>query len=196
METKDSNLFITPVQMTDLELNIDSLIEFCYITKLKTGRGVEYSNMGGWQSDNVIYESHPEFVKLKNKIIEAANIYHNKIGLKKNLKEEISNIWININGKGHFNELHNHPKSIMSGAFYLRGKAPILFRHPFHYINQFFWEEAIIEEWTKVNSTVWTIDPNPNLLIIFPAWVEHRVLMNDEETDRISISFNTVLTGD
>jgi len=193
MEREDLNLFITPVQMTDLELDIDSLIEFCYVTKLKTGKSAEYTNMGGWQSGDVINETHPEFVKLKNKIEDAANIYHNKIQLKKNLKEKISNIWININGKGHFNELHNHPYGILSGAFYLKGKAPILFKHPFDYLNQFFWSEDIIEEWNRVNGSVWSIDPSPNLLIIFPAWIQHRVLMNKEDSDRISFSFNTTL---
>ena len=42
------------------------------------------------------------------------------------------------------------------------------------------------------NSGEWTIVPKPNILLVFPAWVWHKVLMNKEDTDRISLSFNTI----
>ena len=75
--------FSVPIQKTFLELNIDSLIEFCYEMKHKDKEGVELSNIGGWQSDNIINETHTEFVNLKNKIEESANIYHHDIQFKK-----------------------------------------------------------------------------------------------------------------
>ena len=187
------DLFPVPIQMTDLELNIASLISFCYEMQRQNEKGVELTNMGGWQSDDVINETYSEFVKLKDKIEEEANTYHREIQLKKNLKEKIGNIWININGKGHFNELHQHHYSTLSGAFYLRGNAPIAFKHPFRDINTYFWNPDIVEEWNPVTSGVFTIEPKANSLLVFPAWIEHKVLMNKEETDRISISFNTIL---
>ena len=179
--------------MTDLDLNIASLISFCYEMQRQNKKGVELSNMGGWQSDDVGNEIYPEFVKLKNKIEEEINVYHQEMQFKKNLKGKIGNIWININGKGHFNELHQHHYSILSGAFYLRGKAPIAFKHPYRDINTYFWDPSIIEKWNPVTSGVWTMESPPNRLILFPAWLEHKVMMNKEESDRISISFNTTL---
>jgi uncharacterized protein (TIGR02466 family) len=187
------NLFQIPVQKNELELNIASLISFCYEMERKNKEGVKLTNVGGWQSDDVINETHTEFVELKNKIEEAANTYHKDIQLKNNLKEKISNIWININEKGHLNELHHHPHSILSGAFYLRGKAPIIFQHPFPHINTYFWDQSIIEEWNGVTSGSWVMEPKPNMLLLFPAWLNHKVHYNKEDTDRISISFNTTL---
>ena len=58
------NLFSVPIQITELELNIDSLIEFCYEMKRKDEKGAQISNIGGWQSGNIINETHTEFVKL------------------------------------------------------------------------------------------------------------------------------------
>jgi len=185
------DLFIAPIQLTDLDLNIDSLIEFCYEMKRKDEKGVELTNIGGWQSNDVFNETHTEFAKLKKKIEEEINVYHQKIQLKKNLEEKIGNIWININGKGALNEIHQHHYSILSGAFYLRGEAPIAFRHPYRDINTYFWDRDIIENWNVVNSGIFTVAPKMNSLLVFPAWVEHKVLMNKEETDRITISFNT-----
>jgi uncharacterized protein (TIGR02466 family) len=148
--------------------------------------------VGGWHSDNIINEPHIEFVKLKNKIEEAANIYHHEIQLKKTYHQKITNIWININQKGHSNEWHAHPNSSLSGAFYLtKGTAPIVFRHPFQDINTYYWESSLIEEWNGANSGEWRIKPEPNILIVFPAWLEHKVKANKEDTDRISLSFNT-----
>ena len=113
------DLFSVPILVTDLDLDINSLKKFCYEKEQENEQGVALSNIGGWQSDDVKNETHPEFVKLKNKIEEAANSYHGEIGFKKDLREVIGNIWININRKDHFNELHQHHFSILSGAYYL-----------------------------------------------------------------------------
>ena len=187
------NLFNVPIQITKLELNIDSLIEFCYEMKHKNEKGLEKSNVGGWHSDNIVNETHTEFVKLKTKIEETANLYHHEIQLKKTFYQKISTIWVNINQKGHSNGYHNHPYSSLSGAFYLtEGEtAPIVFRHPNEDINTYFWHNSIIEEWNNVNSGLWRIHPKPNTLLIFPPWLKHKVDMNEEDTDRISFSFNT-----
>jgi uncharacterized protein (TIGR02466 family) len=188
------DLFSAPIQIADMELNIPSLITFCYEMQQKNEKGVSISNLGGWQSDCILNETHPEFVKLKDKIEETANIYHNEIGFKKHLKEVIGNIWININGKGHSNELHQHHYSIFSGSYYLRTcNAPIAFRHPFKDINTYWWNTEIIEEYNQATSGIWTILPAANSIILFPAWLEHKVLANNEDSDRITISFNTTL---
>ena len=193
MNSEYSQLFSVPIQITELELNIDSLIEFCYEMKHENEKGTTLSNVGGWHSENIINETHTEFVKLKNKIEDAANIYHHDIQLKKIYEQKIDNIWVNINQKGHSNEIHNHAFSILSGAFYLtKGEsAPIHFEHPFKDINIHYWHEAIVEKFNSVNSSSFSLPPKPNQLIIFPAWVQHKVSMNEENNDRITFSFNT-----
>ena len=113
--------------------------------------------------------------------------------LKKTLKQKLSNIWININPKGGSNDFHDHPGACFSGAFYLKGEAPIVFQHPYKDITTYFWKESIIEKWNSANSGQWKYKPEPNVLLLFPGWLEHKVLMNSEETDRISISFNTAI---
>ena len=188
------NLFFVPMQITKLGLDIDSLIEFCYEMKRKDEKGVEISNIGGWQSDNIINETHTEFVKLLNEIDDAVEVYHEEMKFKKTIKQKIANIWININQKGHSNEYHIHSRATLSGAFYLTTvKSPIVFRHPFIDITNYYWDESLIEEYNEANSYDWTLAPEPNTLIIFPAWIWHKVLMNKEDTDRISLSFNTVI---
>lgn len=43
--------------------------------------------------------------------------------------------------------------------------------------------------WNEYNSVTWTIKPQINKLIIFPAWLLHYVVGNNI-SDRISIAFN------
>ena len=117
MDREYLNLFHVPIQISKLELDIDSLIEFCYEIKRKNEKGVEKTNVGGWQSDNAVDETHTEFVKLKTKIEDAAKEYHEEINFKKTFEQKIDNIWVNINQRGHSNEFHQHPHSIFSGAF-------------------------------------------------------------------------------
>ena len=194
MDNEYIQMFSVPMQKTVLELNIDSLIEFCYEMKRKDEKGVELSNLGGWQSDNVGDETHTEFVKLKTEIEDAANIYHREIQLKKTYNQKIDNIWVNINQKGHCNALHNHVGAVFSGVFYLtKGEtSPIDFENPLKDINIHYWRKAIIGEWNSVNSVSFSLHPKPNTLLIFPSWLQHKVSMNKENTDRISFSFNTI----
>ena len=191
MDKKYLNIFHVSIQIIKLELDIGSLIEFCYEMKRKDEIGEKRSNIGGWHSDSISNETHPEFVKLTNKIEDAANIYHHEIQLKNTHHQKIDNIWANINQKGHSNEWHVHPKSSFSGAFYLKGSSPIVFKHPYPDITLYYWDKPFIEEWNGFNSGESSLEPSPNTLIIFPPWLSHKVLMNKEDTDRITFSFNT-----
>jgi uncharacterized protein (TIGR02466 family) len=188
------NAFSVPIRIIDLKLNIDSLIEFCYEMKRKDEKGVQISNVGGWQSDDVFNETHTEFVKLKTEIENVVKIFHEEMDFHKTLEQKISEIWININQKGHFNEYHIHAGSILSGAFYLKeGKTQIVFRHPYSEINTYYWPTSITEKSNMYNASSLNIPPKPNLLLIFPSWLYHKVDMSKEDTDRISFSFNTVI---
>ncbi len=205
MSKKNKNLnsiykeifFPVPVHLIELKLNIDSLLEFCYVMKHKNENGVDKTNVGGWQSDNVVNEIHPEFVKLKTEIEKYVNLFHHDIQFKKIYNQKMGNIWININQKGHSNAFHDHPHSIFSGAFYLtKATAPITFQHPCREINSYYWQPPLIEEWNTSNSSEWRIQPEPNTLIIFPSWFWHKVQVNKEDTDRISFSFNTNIVNE
>lgn len=79
-------------------------------------------------------------------------------------KVKFINSWFNITNPGSELKAHNHPQSIISGAFYLSGKTPLIFPD------------------TKV-------EPYPGLLVIFPSDMVHYT--KEEQEQRIVISFNT-----
>jgi len=74
------------------------------------------------------------------------------------------NSWFNISQPGNKLKAHKHEESIVSGAFYISGKTPLIFPNT-------------------------SIHPYPGLLVIFSSDLVH---YTEEETEeRIIISFNT-----
>ena len=48
-----------------------------------------------------------------------------------------------------------------------------------------------INKYNEYNSSIWSIDPKENLLVLFPSNMEHFVEPNlNKNNERISISFN------
>ena len=185
-------IFSACIQTYQTKLDVNSLTSFCYEVKRRHSEGVNLSNSGGWQSGNIKNNPHPEFVKLMSEVQKSANIYHDKLQFKKEYKQELCNIWININGKGHSNEFHVHPMSAISGTFYLKDSIfPIKFKHPYEEIAPYYWDGKYIETYNALNAGQWSITPKKNTIIMFPPWLYHKVMMNEKEADRISIAFNT-----
>ena len=86
-----------------------------------------------------------------------AYMYHVAMCFKKNLTHKIHNIWININPKGSSNEWHEHPHSVLSGSFYVKVNTPIVFRHPYSDINNYFWRYYVMEDFILAISKVFWI---------------------------------------
>lgn len=179
-------IFSTVIAKFKLKQNLNNLEKFCVSLKDKQGR--KLSNLSGYQSKNI---------DLKNKIIK---IFVNEIQQKINeykkiysidLNLNILNLWININKYKDANASHTHPGSYISGVFYI--KAPkncgnIVFKNSNQIEN--FIQENIFSSFTNVNSSLYHVSPEENVLYLFPSWLEHYVEPNLSKKNRISISFN------
>ena len=104
------------------------LIRCAYDYRKKDPKGRVLTNTGGWQSS---------FLQQENNIIRSTlwqgifqYFYSNKI-----LECDINldSLWININGKGDYNELHHHPSCDLSGVFWIKTPVDcgsIVFNYP------------------------------------------------------------------
>ena len=181
------NLFRTDILYFKLNLNIPSIVDFCYDYK-KNNAGRNVSNEGGYQSndlplDNSIIQSITE--RLVPFVTEAQNLYALK-------PLKISNIWFNVNGYKDFNHAHCHYGSILSAAFYVKvpdTSAPILFHNPSP-IDMYLRQE-VMTGLNSLNTLAAAYPPEENVLYIFPSWLKHSVQPNQSTEDRISFSFNT-----
>ena len=107
---------------------------------------------------------YPELSGLNKTIKQYIRLYCNKYDIS---KLKLINSWFNISQPGNKLKAHNHGEngeSIISGAFYISGKTPLIFPDV-------------------------SVNPYPGLLVIFSSDLVH---YTEEETEeRIVISFNT-----
>jgi len=168
------------------------LAKYIYKLQDKDSDGLERSNKGGWHSKNfelAVEDSiQKEFAIIAQPYI--LNVFQNYGWKTENKNIRIKEMWAIINKQSNFNVLHTHPNCYLSAAYYV--KAPencgrfqvespnIARRHSYpeiHIRNEFNTEGA-------------GVDINEGDLLIFPAYLPHKVSHNKSSEDRIVISFN------
>ena len=193
------SLFAIPVLQVELDFDLEKLTEFAFQIQNKDKKGVQVSNKGGWQSNNINEEKHEEFISLKKEINQYLQKYQSEVfeGMifKENMILSTSGIWLNINEKHHYNEWHFHGYSTLSGVYYIKHdgveNGDIQFKHPRDlYLSLAHWPQGLVKKTNEVTSELISFTPKPNMLLIFPAWVDHKVTPNLKNDSRISLSFN------
>jgi uncharacterized protein (TIGR02466 family) len=181
-------IFITPIFKTKLLLDNEKILSYCHsLRKKDSGRSV--SNMGGWQSSDVL-GSPSELKNLYNSIAKFAGEIADVLEID---SVKVHNLWININGYKDFNWPHTHDDAILSGVYYV--KTPencgnIQFDNPSSRVTL---GHMRIKNFNKFNSPSWWMPSSEGLLYIFPAWLPHGVKPNfNENEERVSISFNLI----
>ena len=183
--------FATPIFKGIIKSDLEEYV----INMSKRDEGVQISNRGGWQSKPFL-EPEKEFELLWVEIEEKINMYNQTIELKNGVR--ISDMWFNVNYKGSANRQHQHSGSIHSGVYYIRTPencGNICFMHPSQSITWSWPNNLLVNEQNHINSSMVSVKPIKNMLLIFPSWSEHSVDTNESDDTRISLSFNTKLIG-
>ena len=197
-------LFTSPLMVIQLDLDLEKLIEFSFQLHNKDKKGVQLTNKGGWQSGDIGEEKHEEFIRLKKEIYQYLQAYQIKVfwGMRfeeENIRQEFHNMWININEKYHYNEWHIHPGATLSGVYYIKHDGSsengnIMFKNPRGlYMALSHFPPGIVKYTNEVTSDIYNVNPQSNMLLIFPSWLEHKVEPNLKNDNRISLSFNSSL---
>lgn len=190
---KNILLFPTPVWYEDIDIETISLVEYSYGCRYADPMGREKSNHGGWHSRYFSGHIIKELRELETIIIERAKSCAIEFGYG-DLDLAISDIWININETGHFNTLHIHPSSFLSGVFYVMARPGQgdLVVHRCNMQNFIINSVSNIQDINTLNASSGSFEPKTGRLILFPSSLPHEVYANNLEEDRISISFNIV----
>lgn len=164
-------------------------------------QGVQVSNIGGWQSAPTLLDwPVPEIATLKEWIDQAV-VRLSSLPASAPVKVEYTAYgWANVNRRGDYNQLHNHgedhwavvyyvscgepePSHRMNGKFELRDPRPGASAASLGKYPGFTFGQAIM------------IDPEPGMLLAFPAWLDHGVHPFFGKGERISIATNVRLTS-
>jgi len=99
---------------------------------------------------------------------------------------EVSAMWMNKAERGDYTHEHIHPWSVISGIIYLAGSGG---RTVFSRKNPYDNIMGMPISDRFMNREAYT--PMPGKMILFPSNLEHSVEINDEDTTRYTLSFNT-----
>ncbi len=183
-------IFINFLAVESLRLDNAAIEKFC-LEKQKASPGRVISNGGGWQSDN-LDPATPELAALFTEVDRKLNEVHRAFDFNPAMRQVITEAWININGRGHFNYTHDHPGSLFSAVYYVKGgpdkgelelKTPIV-PHTYTISND------MVGSFNAFTGHAMVIPPITGDLVIFPSWLLHRVNMSRSDEARISIAFN------
>ena len=180
--------FSTPIWHEDLNLDNDKLLEFCIAEKSKDPLGAVISNRGGWQSKDIDLSTIVEF---KECMIDRSLACIKDMGYHKPNSLYIHNAWININQKGHLNEIHIHSKSDFSGVYYVNSNedcGDIKFYRNFSDAHLLY--KHNIDVFKAINCAEVNYKPVKGRLLMFPSYLPHSVDSNQTHIDRVSVAFN------
>jgi uncharacterized protein (TIGR02466 family) len=181
------------------EIDNTALREFCLSLKNKEA-GRTISNAGGWQSKNLDFNT-PELQELLQAIWVRLLQMKDSIGIKDSVPMSITDIWVNINGKGNFNRPHAHPQSVISGVYYVDAdpaiSGDIVFQNPI-VTHGYHWDKNWFKEGVNetISSSSCYYKPETTKIILFPGWLWHYVEPSNSDKTRISIAFNTGVEPD
>lgn len=184
-------IFINFLAVESLRLDNDRIEKFCLDLK-KNSPGRVISNGGGWQSDNLDMKT-PELAELFAKVQAGLDEVHRAFTFNPAMRQVITEAWININGRGHFNYSHDHPGSLFSAVYYVNGgadKGELEFKTPIT-AHTYTISNEMVSGFNAFTGHAMVIPPVTGDLLIFPAWLLHRVNMSRSDDVRISIAFNS-----
>ena len=129
---------------------------------------------------NIIKELNLEY--LNQAILNQADLLCETYDL--SYKLTIKESWINISNPGGFQFAHKHLPYLLSGVYYYNateddGSLQFLSPNPYHD------ERTYPFGFNKI-----TYKPVTGRLILFPSYLEHLVNINNNDSKRISLSFN------
>tara|TARA_B100000123_G_scaffold239652_1_gene192433 strand:+ start:229 stop:822 length:594 start_codon:yes stop_codon:yes gene_type:complete len=96
--------------------------------------------------------------------------------------------WVNIDGKGSYQQAHVHPQGIISGIYYHQcdgDEGDVVFYNPIPYIQYGQFPENVYTCGGEL-----PIPLQKGKLLLFPSWLQHRTNCNQTDKERISLAFN------
>ena len=188
---KTRTVFPVPIHQFDVngfdEIQ-NELVDYAYDLKKKDPEGNLLSNRGGWQSKG--FDVNDENDKLHQFIVNCFSQFpYIKISVKLLLHG-----WININKPGDYNVMHSHPTNDLSGVIWLnapKDSGRIVFVSPFNFKS--YKEMSSYTDDFKKSFNIdesYYFNPIAGRILVFPSHLQHEVLENKSNEDRISVSFN------
>ena len=189
-------LFSTPVLKGKLNIDNNNLLKIKNIFEKE--KYVMNQNHSAERSKNIHILNKTKLKFLKDKIMNAFNIYKNDIFRYENTKMTMTTSWIARVKSNCVSDSHNHANSLFSGVYYIntnKNSGSITFNSfPTHKQIQPAPEDPT--QFTLDNSGQYTFFPENDMILLFPSHTYHKIQVNESDETRYSIAFNFMPEGE
>ena len=182
-----------------LEPATNAGLEKAVLARAAATAGVTVSNTGGWQSQPDLFDwPEPEVGKLAAELDSAIQQLVS-FGQAAPVRLKIRRAgWANVNRAGDYNALHNHPQQHLAAVYYVKAPPPGSPGAP----------DGVLElrdprpaagmggHATLFSSYPMRFAPEPGMLVMFPAFLDHMVHPHHGPDDRISLAINIQFVDD
>ena len=106
---------------------------------------------------------------------------------------DISTSWLTKTSKGDSCQLHNHRNCFWSGIYYFdeytenSGKLSLV--NPIRFFSSYYIK---FKQNSSATAESMTVKPKSKSLILFPSYVEHKILEQNDDNERKSLAFNII----
>ena len=198
-DTKDGIVDLWPTRL--LRRNLPDF-EATNRELLKLIRDMEKANRNlttDYRDNNLLNLDHPGTNWLRGEVNNSVIYYLQSIGIDYPVDWQI-HAWANVNRMGDYHDLHNHPHCYLSGTYYVKipGDAEAGGRKDLRPNRITFYDPRPGINMGSIRNDPYidpefTILPEPGLLMLWPAFLNHFVHPNLSKETRISVSFNIIL---
>lgn len=185
-------LFPSFIAKKKCNFDVDSLCNHVYEMKDANPESLGYSSKNGWHS--LFIEQNNKIVPLLNGLMHDVGVLVKELGINYN-RIDMNSMWAMINSKGSYNISHVHGMCNLSGVLYLKvpnNSGDIVFENVLDQSVGLF-NQIKNQEYAGTYSS-YNIKPESNLLLLFHPNQRHFVDINESDEDRISLSFNMVVS--
>ena len=171
------------------------------LADLILSKNVEVQNMTeNYNEDNIFNMDHPVIFWLQQCIDKAIDDYSKNSGINYTLNWKLQG-WGNVNMKGDYHNLHNHPHSWLSGTYYVNVPDQTdaeIFRNDLNPASISFFDPRPQANMNSIKNDKqvdpeYRVFPQSGDLFIWPAFIHHLVHPNMSDAPRLSLSFNVIV---
>jgi uncharacterized protein (TIGR02466 family) len=203
MKAEVRSYFATPVIVATIPEadGINAELKRIILERERQDEGAHHSNLGGWQSnwDFETWGGSNARTILDAVRNLATRLTSDRAGKPVRIAWK-TNVWANVNRRGHGNEFHTHPGAYWSGTYYVddggigddhelggafeiqdpRGVAPAMYAPTLGFAMPGGQSAGASE----------LIFPKSGQFLLFPSWLAHAVRPYHGQRERISVAFN------
>jgi uncharacterized protein (TIGR02466 family) len=195
---KIENLFVTKLYRAEFGRRLNAELErTCLAIATEDRAGQRWAREHGYEgytsyaSLNDLTLRASVFEELERRIAGEVRSFAKALDYERPRALALDSLWINVMPKGGVHTAHIHPRSAISGTYYVTipsGAAALKFEDP--RLAMTMAAPAKKPNAKRENQSFVSIAPKPGTLLLWESFIRHEVPLNRARGHRISVSFN------